>query len=290
MKALVLGSTGQLGQCIKDAVKESDIDIVFFSRKDFDFLDLNNSLDKFDSIHPDIIVNAAAFTNVDLAEDQEFTANEVNNLGLEFLASKCKQLNSHLIHISTDYIFDGLRDSPYTEDSTPNPINIYGQTKYDGELRIQESGCKYTILRASWIFSEYGSNFLKTIMMLGQTKERLTVINDQVGSPTYAHDIAGIILEIFFSSSTDRYNQEIFNVCGHHQISWYDFSCKILSAAKSLGISVSADVFPIDSDEFNQNANRPKYSALSNSKMLSRFKYKMTSLDEAILSSINCAN
>tara|TARA_A100001015_G_C14981647_1_gene709717 strand:- start:361 stop:1233 length:873 start_codon:yes stop_codon:yes gene_type:complete len=290
LKALVLGSTGQLGQCIKDAVKESKIEIVFFSRKDFDFLDLNNSLDKFDSIHPDIIVNAAAFTNVDLAEDQVLTANKVNNLGLEFLASKCKQLNSHLIHISTDYIFDGLTDSPYTEDSTPNPINIYGQTKYDGELRIQESGCKYTILRASWVFSEYGSNFLKTIMMLGKTKERLTVINDQVGSPTYAHDIAGIISEILFSSSINKYNQEIFNVCGHDQISWYDFSCKILSTAKSLGISVSAEVSPINSVEFNQNANRPKYSALSNLKISSRFKYKMTSLDAAILKSINYAN
>ena len=152
MKVLVIGSSGQLGQCIKNATAESKIDINFFLREDFNFLDLNSSSDKIDLINPDIIVNAAAFTDVDLAEEQKFIANKVNNLGLEFLATKCKKLNSHLIHISTDYVFDGLRETPYSEDILPNPLNVYGQTKYDGELKIQESGCKFTILRSTLLF------------------------------------------------------------------------------------------------------------------------------------------
>lgn len=290
MKVLVIGSSGQLGKCIKDATIQSSIDIDFFTRKDFDFLDLDNSLNRIDLSNPDIIINAAAFTNVDLAEEQKIIANKVNNQGLEFLAKKCKKLNSYLIHISTDYIFDGLRDTPYTEDISPNPINVYGQTKYDGELKIQESGCKFTILRSSWVFSEHGSNFLKTMIKLGQTKEQLTVIDDQIGSPTYAHDIAGVILEIIFSSCTKQYEQEIFHICGSNQISWYDFACKIISASKSIGIPITSEVVPISSKLFNQNAIRPKYSALSNSKLSDIFNYQITPLEDAICSSINAAN
>ena len=285
----MIGSSGQLGKCIKEATFQSSIEIDFFIRKDFDFLDLNSSLDKVDLFNPDIIINAAAFTNVDLAEEQRIIANKVNNQGLEFLAKKCKKLNSHLIHISTDYIFDGLRDTPYTENISPNPINVYGQTKYDGELKVQESGCKFTILRSSWVFSEHGSNFLKTIINLGQTKERLTVIDDQIGSPTYAHDIAGIILEIISSSCIKQYEQEIFHICGSNQISWYDFACKILSASKSIGIPITSEVVPISSKSFSQNAKRPKYSALSNSKLSERFNYQITPLEDAISSSIHAA-
>jgi dTDP-4-dehydrorhamnose reductase len=290
LKVLVIGSGGQLGQCIKDATFQSSLDIDFFLRKDFDFLDLNSSSKKIDLINPDIIINAAAFTNVDLAEEQRIIANKVNNQGLEFLAAKCKKLNTHLIHISTDYIFDGLRDTPYSEDIPPNPVNFYGQTKYDGELKIQESGCKFTILRSSWVYSEHGSNFLKTIAKLAQTKEQLTVIDDQIGSPTYAHDIAGIISEVLFSSCTKQYEQEIFHVSGSNRMSWFDFASEILIALNSLGIPVISKLVPISSELFNQNARRPKYSVLSNSKLSKRFDYQITPLKVAILNSINAAN
>ena len=290
MKVLIIGSSGQLGQCIKNATAESKIDIKFFLREDFNFLDPNSSSHKIDLINPDIIVNAAAFTDVDLAEEQTLIANKVNNLGLEFLATKCKKLNSHLIHISTDYVFDGLRETPYSEDILPNPINVYGQTKYDGELKIQESGCKFTILRSSWVFSEHGNNFLKTIIRLGQIKDRLTVIDDQIGSPTYAHDIAGIILEIIFSSCIQQYEKEIFHVCGSNEMSWYDFACEILSASESLGISVTSEVVPVSSELFNQKALRPKYSALSNAKLVKKFIYQITPLNDAIHHSINATN
>jgi dTDP-4-dehydrorhamnose reductase len=290
LKVLVIGSNGQLGQCIKNATIQSSIDIDFFLRKDFNFLDCNSSSERIDLINPDIIINAAAFTNVDLAEEQRIIANKVNNLGLEFLASKCKKLNSHLIHISTDYIFDGLRDTPYSEDILPNPINIYGQTKYDGELKIQESGCKFSILRSSWVFSEHGSNFLKTIIKLSQTKDQLTVIDDQIGSPTYAHDIAGIISEILFSSCIKQYEQEIFHVSGSNQMSWFEFASEILAVSESVGIPVTSKLVPISSESFNQNATRPKYSALSNKKVSQRFNYQITPLKVAILNSIKASN
>jgi len=290
LKVLVIGSNGQLGQCIKDATIQSSIDIHFFLRKDFDFLDCDSSSNKIELINPDFIINAAAFTNVDLAEEQSIIANKVNNQGLEFLAAKCKKLNTHLIHISTDYVFDGLRDTPYSEDIHPNPINVYGQTKFDGELKIQDSGCKFSILRSSWVFSEHGSNFLKTIIKLAQTKDKLTVIDDQIGSPTYAHDIAGIILEILFSNCIKQYEQEIFHVSGSNQMSWFEFASEILTVAKSLGIPVMSKLVPISSESFNQNASRPKYSVLSNKKVSHRFNYQITPLEVAILNSIKGAN
>jgi dTDP-4-dehydrorhamnose reductase len=286
LRILVLGSNGQLGNCLRDAAQKSKIEISFFAREDFNFLAADETNDKIDFINPNYIINAAAFTSVDAAEEDCFSANLVNNLGVEFLAKKCKKLNAHLIHISTDYIFDGLSNTPYTELSSPNPINVYGQTKYDGELAIQASNCNYTILRSSWIFSEYGANFLKTILKLAQSKESLSIINDQVGSPTYAHDIAGIIMEIVSSNTFSESNKGIYNISGSDQMSWFEFSKKIVFTAKKLGFDIVAELAPVSSINYPQKAKRPYFSALDNTKSCSKFDYRLTPINDAIFKTL----
>ncbi|MDA9690397.1 dTDP-4-dehydrorhamnose reductase [Pseudomonadota bacterium] len=286
MKVLVLGSNGQLGCCLKEAAQSSEIEILFLSREDLDLSDLDSINSRLESMEADFIVNAAAFTAVDAAETDPSAANTINNLAVSNIAKACKIINAHLIHISTDYIFDGLSVVPYQELSQPKPLNIYGISKYEGELRILESQCRYTIFRSSWIFSEHMKNFLKTILQLSQSKEELNIINDQVGTPTYAHDIAGAIMEIITADNNEVFHKEIFNVSGFEHLSWFEFALKITSIAKFQNLPVISKILPISSVNFSQKAKRPSFSALDNQKFCNSFRYKLTPLDEAVSLSI----
>ena len=282
MKVLVLGANGQLGKCLRDTVGYSEIEMLFFAREDLDLSDLKSIHETLESMDADFIVNAAAFTAVDAAEADPAGAKAINSDAVKNIAKACKKINAHLIHISTDYIFDGLSTIPYKEISQPKPLNVYGISKHEGEVEILNSQCNYTILRTSWIFSEHMTNFLKTIFQLSQSREELTIINDQVGTPTFAHDIAAAIMEVITSDNNEVFHNEIFNVSGFDHLSWFEFALKITSIAELQKIPVISKILPINSANYPQKAMRPSFSALDNQKFCNVFHHKLTPLDEAI--------
>ena len=260
MKILVTGSSGQLGLCLFDKLDQTNHEVFFASK-----LDLNIS--KFDEINkfinnfkPDLIINAAAYTAVDLAEDEHDKADLINNLAVENLAKICQKLNIKLIHISTDYVFNGSSKTPYVETDECCPINIYGLSKYKGECAIIRSGCEYIIIRTSWVFSEYGNNFVKTMLNLGQKMETLNIVNDQFGCPTYAHDIALFIKKLIEKPSN---RSLIINFCGNKMCSWFDFAKEIFKIAEINKIKVPKSILGVGSDQYKFKAPRPKFSVLS---------------------------
>jgi dTDP-4-dehydrorhamnose reductase len=178
----------------------------------------------------DIIINTAAYTNVDKAEDEKVKAELINNLAVRNLSQLCKDKNIALIHISTDYIFDGSSEIPYLETDVGNPISFYGKSKLDGELAITNSGCKFVILRTSWVYSEYGSNFVKTIVRLCKDQDKISIIDDQIGCPTYAQDIAKAIINITHFILKDICKWGIYNYCGNTPLTWYQFAQMILKS------------------------------------------------------------
>ena len=170
MKILLLGSKGQLGRCLNDQLKNSDHEVIYTSRKQIDIVDFEETKSKILEISPDIIINATAYTAVDKAEEDQETANLVNHLAVKNIAEICSQQSYWLIHVSTDYVFDGKANIPYKEDDKTNPKSVYRETKLKGELAIKASNCKYIIIRTSWVYSEYGNNFLKTMLNLGSER------------------------------------------------------------------------------------------------------------------------
>ena len=177
MKILVLGCKGQLGRCLNDQLKNTDNEVIFTSREQINIAELHETKLKILDICPDLIINAIAYTNVDKAEEDQENANLINNLAVKSIADICNQLGCWFIHFSTDYVFDGDAKIPYREDAETNPQGIYGESKLNGELAIQASGCKHIIIRTAWVFSEYGNNFLKTMLRLGRDNESLNVIS-----------------------------------------------------------------------------------------------------------------
>ena len=194
MKILVLGCKGQLGRCLNDQLINTDHEVIYTSREQIDIADFEVTKSKILEISPDLIINATAYTAVDKAEEDQKTANLINHLAVKNIADICNQLECWLIHVSTDYVFDGNSKVPYKEDDETNPQGAYGETKLKGELAIQASGCKHIIIRTAWVFSEYGNNFLKTMLRLGAERDELSIVGDQIGCPTYAQDIARSII------------------------------------------------------------------------------------------------
>ena len=200
MRILVIGKNGQLGRSINKLVSENkyDNEFIFVGRDESDLSKEESITNYFDSNDKfDILINCAAYTAVDKAEEEQELANQVNHLAIKQLAEIANKQKARLIHISTDYVFDGESDKPYTETDETNPINIYGKTKLAGEKVLQKiMPTNAIIIRTSWVYSEYGNNFVKTMLRLGKERDEISVVNDQIGSPTYATDLAGVILEI----------------------------------------------------------------------------------------------
>lgn len=268
MKILVLGSEGQLGRCLTDQINEKEHNIEFISRKNLDITNGRDTEDLLVNYQPDLIINAAAYTAVDAAEENPTSARLINHSAVGNIASVCKALNCKLIHVSTDYVFDGSANSPYREDDLVNPKTIYGISKRNGELAVQSSGCDYIILRTSWVFSEYGKNFLKTILKMGLEHDELSIVSDQIGCPTYAQDIAKVITIIISQLELKPFNSGIFHYCGDESCSWYDFAKTILHKAKIRGlVSNEVTIKPIETNEYVTRAIRPKYSVLNCAKI-----------------------
>ena len=264
IKALVTGGNGQLAQCLKEIVKYHDeLDITFQDLPDLDITNKQQLESYFSNNELDYCINCAAYTAVDLAEEQSDLAYAVNAEGPKYLAEVCQKHQVTLIHISTDFVFDGQKRIPYLETDAPNPLSVYGASKLQGERSIQETTEAYFIVRTSWLYSEYGKNFMKTMLSLSETLNEISVVSDQIGSPTYAGDLAEVLIQIVLSSST---NYGVYHYSNSGTISWYDFAVEIF---KQFGKTI--EVKPIKTKDYPTAAKRPKYSVLETTKIENNF-------------------
>jgi len=281
MNILVTGSKGQLGSEIQELASEYAYNFFFTDRNNLDITDVNAIKTFAEKNAINAIVNCGAYTAVDKAETDEVNANAVNHLAVSNLAQIAKEKNIILIHVSTDYVFDGKNFKPYTEDDTTNPNGVYGKTKLDGENALKEiNPPNAVIIRTSWVYSSYGANFVKTMLRLGKEKESLGVIYDQVGTPTYARDLAKAILDILPNIKNEKV--EIYNYSNEGVLSWYDFAKEIMRMAK-----LNCHINPIETKEYPTPAQRPHYSLLNKSKIKKEFSlnipYWKDSLDECLI-------
>jgi len=275
MKIIILGANGQLGKSLKKIFQKTSYKFYFFNKRDLDINDHITLNKKFISIKPDIIINCCAYTDVDKAEKNYEEANNVNNVAVGKLAQQCLNNDCFLIHVSTDYVFDGLSENPYVENDKKNPIGVYGKTKLDGEYKILESGCKFCIIRTSWIFGEFGNNFLKTILKLASKNDELSVISDQVSSPTYSGDISQTILTILPFIKNGTITNEIFHYSGNTFCSWYEFAKIIIEVAKEKNILKKEPTLKsITTSEYSALAKRPLNSSLSSEKIFKQVNIK----------------
>jgi len=263
MKVLLTGAQGQLGHCFRD-IFPSNWKLIALNHLQFDITDYS-VVDRLLTIYkPEIIVNTAAYTAVDNAEIEQELAYNVNVLGSKNIAIASNKHNVRLFHISTDYVFDGNKKTPYLETDFTNPINIYGKTKRDGELVILENDPSAIIIRTSWLFSEYNNNFVKTMLKLAIEKNEITIVDDQLGNPTYAGDLAKAILDLF----KKEIDGGIYHYCGNVSTTWYLFAKEIFDIALKQGLlSHIPKISPIHSKDYNTKASRPLFSVLSTKKL-----------------------
>jgi len=277
---LITGANGQVGSELQALSDKYDYNFFFADR---DRLDITNedSIRNFIKINDvNVIINCAAYTAVDKAQDDEINADLVNHSAVKYLAQIAKEMDVKLIHISTDYVFDGTNFKPYKEDDKTLPTSIYGKTKLAGELALQEINPKNSIIiRTSWVYSSFGANFVKSMLRLGKDKDELGVIYDQIGTPTYARDLARAILDILPDIKNEKV--EIYNYSNEGVLSWYDFAKEIMRMAK-----LECQIKPIESFEYPLPAKRPHYSLLNKAKIKNEFNltipFYKDSLDECL--------
>lgn len=262
MNILVTGCNGQLG---KEFQKISNIytehNWIFTDIDELNICNEHSVNSFFTNTSIDICINCAAYTAVDKAEDEEDKAREINALAVRNLANVCKSNNSLLIHISTDYVFDGTSERPYLETDTVSPNSVYGKTKAEGEQNIISSGCYYIIVRTSWLYSSYGNNFVKTMLRLGSERDFVNVVDDQNGNPTWAYDLANAIL-LLIQRFDNKKVKEIFNYSNEGTIPWSNFAEAIFYIGNK-----NCEVHPISTQEYGSKANRPSFSALDKTKI-----------------------
>lgn len=256
---IVLGAAGQLGQAICQKLSEQQLTYVAYNRSQLDITQAQQLQQLFLTQKPAIVINCAAYTAVDLAETEQQRCSAINEHAVTNLARLCKQYGTLLIHFSTDYVFDGRKTTPYTEQDLPNPINHYGKSKLAGEQAIQQSQCKHYIIRTSWLYSEWGKNFYTTMRRLAQQKAAARVVHDQIGAPTHANNLAAITVSIL-KHYHSRYSLPVglYHYCDNTYMSWYQFAQQIYKEHHCL-----AEITPISSQEYNALANRPANSRLS---------------------------
>jgi len=269
IKVLLFGVNGQVGSDCVSAFSGSDYELICSSRNDTDFSHAKAVSSKVSSEAPDIVINACAYTAVDKAEQERDLAEAINHKSVEALAKSCAQLSIPLIHISTDYVFDGSATIPYKETDAVQPLGVYGATKLAGEQAIKANLAEHIILRTSWVFGEQGNNFVKTMLRLGADRDTLNVVNDQFGRPTYVGDIVNTIrffVDTFAKNNTLAWG--VYHCSSEGAVSWFDFAQAIFDEAYHLGVlAKSVKVSPIPSSEFPTPAPRPAYSVLDTAKL-----------------------
>ena len=276
MQILVLGANGQLGSEFRDLSKESENEFIFWSREDLDLSNLKSIEEQLNSISFDVVINCSAYTAVDKAESDQESAFKVNGYAVGKLAQFCASNNKVLLHYSTDFVMDGNGNIPLEEEDLTNPVSVYGNSKLHGELLIQEFCSKFYIIRTAWVYSTYGSNFAKTMNKLISERESLGVVYDQIGTPTYAQDIAKTTMDIInHEKFYDAFG--IYNFSNEGAASWYDFAKAI-----QLNKGYKCDLKPILTHEYPTPAKRPVYSVLNKAKIKDVFGVKVRYWKEAL--------
>lgn len=278
MNILVTGANGQLGQEMQRLSAVSPNNYLFTDIAELDITDAGAVRQAVEQNAVDVIVNCAAYTNVERAEEDEAAAEAINCNAVKNLADAAAATGATLIHVSTDYVFDGTGHLPYTEEAATSPLGAYGRTKLAGEKAVQKSGCKHLIFRTAWLYSEYGNNFLKTMLRLTGEKEHINVVFDQVGSPTYAGDLAMTIFSIieggYFAGNEGLYHFTNEGVC-----SWYDFAVEIAAAVGH----DKCRIMPCHTSEFPTKAARPAYSVLDKTKIKTTFGVEIPHWRESMI-------
>ncbi len=255
MKVLVTGVNGQLGYDVIKELKKRNTECIAAGRNEFDITDSVSTGNFIEKSNPDVVIHCAAYTAVDLAEDESEKAFEVNGEGTKNIALACKKINAKMIYISTDYVFNGKGSTPYEVNDEKGPLGVYGKSKLKGEEYVKDILEKYFIVRISWVFGINGNNFVKTMLRVGKTRPELTVVNDQIGSPTYTADLAVLLCDM---AATEKYG--IYHATNEGDfISWYDFACEIFKQA-----GYGTKVKPVTTEEYGlSKAERPKNSRMS---------------------------
>jgi dTDP-4-dehydrorhamnose reductase len=271
MKQILLtGITGQLGQELQQTLAPLG-NLISVGRKTMNLAEPTTIRQVISEVKPDVIVNAAAYTAVDKAESEPELAKSINAIAPTIMAEAAQRIGATLIHVSTDYVFDGQKNTPYTEQDTPNPINVYGQTKLLGEDGIRQNCDRHIILRTSWVYSTYGQgNFVKTMLRLGTERNEIRVVVDGVGTPTWAKDIANVISRLVFQLNQEQNSAPwgTYHFTNSGVASWYDFAVAIFEEVERLGYSPKVQrVVPITTSEYPTPAQRPAYSVLSTQKI-----------------------
>ncbi|MCI5649860.1 MAG: dTDP-4-dehydrorhamnose reductase [Fusicatenibacter sp.] len=265
MKVLVTGVKGQLGHDVMNELAKRGYEGIGVDIDEMDITDGDSVQKVIGEAAPDAVIHCAAWTAVDLAEDEDKIGKVrlVNATGTENIAKVCHELDCKMLYLSTDYVFDGQGTRPWEPDDERHPLNVYGQTKYEGELAVEEWVEKFFIVRIAWVFGVNGKNFIRTMLNLGKTHDRITVVNDQIGSPTYTYDLSRLLVDMIETEKYGRYHATNEGLC-----SWYEFACEIFRQASELDpVYGKVTVIPVSSDEYPAKAKRPSNSRMSKEKL-----------------------
>ncbi len=277
MKILVTGVKGQLGYDVVKELEARGMEAVGVDIEEMDITDADSVGRVIQEAAPDAVIHCAAYTAVDAAEDNEELCRKVNADGPRNIATVCKELDIKMIQISTDYVFDGEGEKPWEPEDACAPQSVYGQTKYEGEQAVQEILDKYFIVRIAWVFGVNGKNFVKTMLNLAQTRDTLTVVNDQFGSPTYTYDLAKLLVDMVQTEEYGIYHATNEGIC-----SWYEFACAIF---KEAGIEMK--VLPVSSAEYAAKAKRPGNSRMSKDKLVEKGFDRLPTWQDALVRYLN---
>lgn len=279
-KVLVTGAKGQLGQCIQSIAHQyPTLNFLFVDKQQMDITNIIQISEFFKTHKVDWCINCAAYTAVDQAENHKEEAYQINVLGTRNIAQLCQEYDAKLIHISTDFVFDGLKTSPYTEWDATNPINVYGETKLKGELEVKAHCASHFIIRTSWLYSEFGHNFMKTMLRLASERDILRVVNDQIGSPTYALDLAESLLHII---QKDKDHYGVFHYSNQGQISWFEFAKTIFEL-----VNHHIVLEQILTKDYPTLATRPLYSVLDTSKISEAFNLEIPFWKDGLVTALS---
>lgn len=281
MNILITGSKGQLGNELRTLYgKYPEFKFTFTDVEELDITDMKAVAEFMDNQHPEVVINCAAYTAVDKAEQEPELALKINSLAVRNLSNACGEFNALLMHVSTDYIFGGTGHRPYIETDTPDPVSSYAKSKYAGETQMLSSCQNGIIIRTSWLYSSFGNNFVKTVMKVGKERGSMNVVYDQVGSPSYAKDLASAILAIIPALKSHE-GVEIFHYANEGVASWFDFARAVVEFS-----GISCRISPIETKDYPLPASRPFYSVLNKAKIKERFgieiPYWRDSLEDCI--------
>lgn len=272
MKVLVTGVKGQLGYDVVKELERRGLEAVGVDIEEMDITDKESVSNVIGQAGVDAVIHCAAYTAVDAAEDNEAICRKVNAEGTQNIADVCKQLDIKMLYISTDYVFGGEGERPWEPDDERDPQSVYGQTKYEGELAVQNTLDKYFIVRIAWVFGINGKNFVKTMLKLAETRDSLTVVNDQYGSPTYTYDLAKLLVDMI---QTDKYG--VYHATNEGICTWYEFACAIFKEA-----GIPMNVSPVTSAEYAAKAKRPANSRMSKEKLVENGFEKLPTWQDAL--------